>query len=269
MIVIRKLVFIIICISVLLWGGFVPPLQAEPVAETLKKDFPAFDFDGVMTTPIKGIYAVVYAGHEVVYYLPESGILITGEMIARGGVNMTEEVRGEIMSRYYKEIPLERGIKIGSGSHTVVEITDPDCPYCRNGSRYFADRPDVTRYVFFWPLSPESEQKVRHILCAADRVKMYEDVMAGAYDDGKALNLCREPAVDELLAAYRDLGMRIGMTGTPIFFVNGRAVRGANIPLIEAMLVEDAAKAEKALQTPAAPAPQTETPKAPEAPKKP
>ena len=241
-------------------------LLAGTTEETLKKDFPNFVFESVMPTPVKGVFAVVYAGQEIVYYIPESGILITGEMIARGGINMTDEVKSEIMSRHYKEIPLEKGIKIGTGPQTVVEITDPNCPYCRNGAKYFAGRTDVTRYIFFWPLSPDSEQKVRHVLCAKDRVKMYEDVMAAKYDGNATLSVCQDPAVDEQIKFYKELGAKIGMTGTPVYFINGRAVRGANTPLIEVFLAEDAAKAQKASEAPKpeAPKPEAAPPKTPE-----
>jgi len=232
------------CTLLLLLGVFLPSLWAETTEETLKKDFPSFVFDSVKPTTVKGVYAVIYAGQEVVYYVPEAGVLLTGEMIAKGGVNMTDEVKSEIMTLHYKDIPLEKGLKMGTGKNTVVEITDPNCPYCRSGAQYFADRTDVTRYVFFWPLSPDSEQKVRHILCAKDRVKMYEEVMAGKYDEA-SLTICQDPAVDSLMKDYKDLGTRIGMTGTPIYFINGKSVRGANVPVIEGLLKQNQAKEPK------------------------
>jgi thiol:disulfide interchange protein DsbC len=244
-----KVAVTVACTFLFLLGIVSPDLWAETTEVTLKKDFPSFVFDSVKPTPVKGIYAVIYAGQEVVYYVPESGILMTGEMIAKGGINLTDEVKSEIMSIHYKEIPLEKGIKMGTGKHTVVEITDPNCPYCRTGSQYFAGKADVTLYVFFWPLSPDSEQKVRHILCAKDRVKMYEEVMAGKYDQGTTLNICQDPAVDELMKFYKELGAKIGMSGTPVYFINGKAVRGANIPLIEVLLAEAAAKEQKKPQT--------------------
>jgi thiol:disulfide interchange protein DsbC len=244
-----KVAVTVACSFLFLLGFFSPNLRAETTEETLKKDFPIFVFDSVKPTPVKGIYAVIYAGQEVVYYVPESGVLLTGEMIAKGGINLTDEVKSEIMSSHYQEIPLEKGIKMGTGEHAVVEITDPNCPYCRNGAQYFAGKADVTRYVFFWPLSPDSEQKVRHILCAKDRAKMYEEVMAGKYDEGATLNICQDPAVDGLVETYKELGAKIGMSGTPVFFIDGKAVRGANIPLIEVLLAEAAAKEQNKPQT--------------------
>lgn len=232
-------------------------LRAETTEETLRKDFPDFIFDSVQSTPVKGIFAVIYAGQEVVYYLPENGILITGEMIAGGGINMTEEVKGELLSRHYGEIPLDMAIRAGKGKHMVVEITDPDCPYCRTGAKYFSDRNDVTRYILFWPLSAESEQKVRHILCAEDRLNMYEKVMAGKYDEEAIPGTCQDPEVEALIKSWKELGVKIGMTGTPVYFINGKAVRGANIPLIEVFLADDEAKDQTMLKTSEPPSPET------------
>ena len=69
----------------------------------------------------------------------------------------------------------------------MIEITDPDCTYCRQASAYLSARNDVTRYVFFFPLPihPNAEAKIRHIFCAADRARAYEEAMAGKLDDMK------------------------------------------------------------------------------------
>ena len=40
------------------------------------------------------------------------------------------------------EIDVSKAITIGSGPKTVVEFTDPDCPFCRKASKYFEGRRD-------------------------------------------------------------------------------------------------------------------------------
>jgi len=231
-----------------LWGiiflflGGVTHLYANPVIDKLKKDFPEFVFDSVMESPAKGIYAVIYANQEIVYYIPKAGILLTGEMIAKGGTNLTEGIRSDILTRRFKDIPLEKGIKIGEGKHTVVVFTDPDCSFCRHGALYFSDRTDVTQYVFFWPLSHDAVQKVRQILCAEDRVKVYEETMAGVYDGREDLSICTGADVDDLMDEHRALAERVGLTGVPVYFINGKAVHGANIPMINSLLNEKVQK---------------------------
>ena len=235
------------CSLVCLWGiifllGWGTHLYANPVTDKLKKDFPDFVFDSVIESPIKGIYAVTYANQSIVYYIPKSGILLTGEMIAKGGTNLTEDIRSDILTRRFKDVPLEKGIKIGEGKHAVVVFTDPDCSFCRHGALYFSDRTDVTQYIFFWPLSHDARHKVRQILCAEDRVKVYEETMVGVYDGREDISICTDPDVDNLMAEHRALAERMGFTGVPVYFINGKAVHGANIPMINSLLNEKGQK---------------------------
>jgi len=233
----KRCIFAGLCGIIFLLGGMTC-VWADPVADKLKNDFPGFAFDSVRESSIKDIYAVIYANQEIVYYMPKAGILLTGEMIAKGGVNLTDDIRSDILTRRFMDIPLEKGIKSGEGKNTVVVFTDPDCTFCRHGALYFSDRTDVTQYIFFWPLSHESYLKVRQILCAEDRVKTYEDTMAGIYDGREDLNVCANTEVDALLAEHRALAERLGLTGVPVYFINGKAVRGANIPMINNLLRE-------------------------------
>jgi thiol:disulfide interchange protein DsbC len=53
-----------------------------------------------------------------------------------------------------KEIPLEKGIKIGDGKSVVIEFTDPDCTFCRKAADWLEkNREGVTRYVFLYPIT--------------------------------------------------------------------------------------------------------------------
>jgi len=59
------------------------------------------------------------------------------------------------VAKLAKTLPLEKAVKIGDGKKVVIEITDPDCPFCRTASEYFSKKTDVIRYVFFAPLLKE------------------------------------------------------------------------------------------------------------------
>ncbi len=41
---------------------------------------------------------------------------------------------------WLKELPLDKAIRIGNGSHVVVEVSDPDCRFSRRMSRYWSMR---------------------------------------------------------------------------------------------------------------------------------
>lgn len=211
-------------------------LGAATPEETFRKNFPKVRLDGITPTAINGLYEIVSEGR-VAYYAPGPEYLITGSLITKEGRNLTEERAEEIMARKLREIPLEKALKIGSGPHTVIEITDPDCSFCRKASAFLSARKDVTRHVFFFPLSihPKAEAKIRYIFCATDRARAYEEAMAGKLDDMK-FKPCEDAAVTELVKTHKEIGTRIGVTGTPLFLIDGQVIGGADIPRMEKIL---------------------------------
>jgi thiol:disulfide interchange protein DsbC len=214
------------------------PLQAATPEESFRKSFPDIPLESVAPTAVPDLYEIV-AGGRVVYYAPGPEYLILGEIVTKERKNLTQERNGAIIALKMKALPLERALKIGSGPRTVIEITDPDCPFCRRASDYFVTRSDVTRYVFLYPLSmhPKAEAKIRYIFCAQDRAKAYEEAMTGKLDEMK-FTPCNDAVAAELVNAHKEIGRKIGIEGfgTPLFAINGQVVQGANIPQIEKIL---------------------------------
>lgn len=134
------------------------------------------------------------------------------------------------------EIDFSKAIQIGSGPKTVVEFTDPDCPFCRKASKYFEGRPDVTRYVFFKPLArhPRAKEKVRFILSMKDKVKAYHDVMSGRMDAAPAL--ASTPEGVKLQEEQSEIAKKSKVDATPTFIINGRIIEGFDLKKIEEML---------------------------------
>jgi thiol:disulfide interchange protein DsbC len=229
----KKTVPLVVLFSILF---HVSVLFAQPPAPeaSLKKDFPNLKYDSIQPSAVKGLYEVT-SGTQIFYYSPESEILMVGEMINKEGRNLTHEKKSEVFSGRMKDLPLEKALKMGNGKNIVIEFSDPNCGYCRKSSEFFSGRSDVTRYVFFFPLSPESEKKIRYILCAADRPKAYRDAYAGKLDNEK-FDACENAAIEEILKDHRKAAAHVGIEGTPFFSVNGRAVSGADLPLIEKLL---------------------------------
>jgi len=223
----------ILCVLLIIAGA---PVQAATPEESFRKSFPNLRADSIRPAGVNGLYEVV-SGNQVLYYAPGPEYLIYGPMITREGRNLTEERVLEIMERGLKGVPLEKALRIGAGPHQIIEITDPDCTFCRKASAFLSGRNDVTRHVFFFPLSihPNAEAKVRQIFCAEDRAKVYEETMAGKLDDMK-FTPCKTAAVEELLKAHKEIVARIGVTGTPLFLIDGQVVFGADIPRMEKLL---------------------------------
>lgn len=209
------------------------------IEETFKKTFPRVPFDTIQPTDMKGIYEV-RKGSELIYFIADPGYLFIGDIVNKEGTSLTGQKKEQLAAEKAKDLPLDKAIKIGSGKNTIVEFTDPDCPYCRQASAFLEQKTDVTRYIFFFPLPmhPDAENKVKYIFCAEDKAKAYEDAMKGKFDDQK-YEKCEKPDAIALLNLHKEVASKMGINGTPFFIVNGKkAVTGANTPEIEAALIK-------------------------------
>jgi thiol:disulfide interchange protein DsbC len=234
---IRIKAFLTLCVLMVIMTG--ATLQAATSEESFRKSFPDIPLESITPTDMPGLYEIVTGGR-IAYYAPGPEYLIIGEIVTREKKNLTQARNTEIQGKKFKDLPLEKSVKIGSGPHTVIEITDPDCPFCRKASAYFATRNDVTRYVFFYPIAalhPKAEEKVRYILCAKDKAKAYEEAMTGKLDEMK-FTPCDDAAAAELLKIHKEIGEKVGgaSIGTPLFMIDGQVVKGANMPQIEKIL---------------------------------
>jgi protein-disulfide isomerase len=141
---------------------------------------------------------------------------------------------------------------------TIVAFSDFQCPFCARGHETMeqvrALYGDRVRFVFkHFPLPghPAGALASRASFAAADAGKFWEfhdAVFAhGARFDGRDLLAIGnelgipQPALEEAMTssahdaevqADLDLGVRLGVTGTPAYFVNGRPLVGA-LPLID------------------------------------
>jgi thiol:disulfide interchange protein DsbC len=229
-------VFLTLCSLMVIMTG--ATLQAATPEESFRKSFPDIPLESISPTDIPGIYEIVSSGR-IVYYAPKPDYVIIGEIVTKEKKNLTQARSSELAEKKFKALPLEKALKIGSGSHTVIAITDPDCTFCRKASDYFATRNDVTQYVFLYPLSihPKAEAKIRYIFCAKNRTKAFEEAMTGKLDEMK-FTPCDDAAAAELVKTHKALGDKIGISGlgTPLFLIDGQFVRGANMPQIEKIL---------------------------------
>ncbi len=138
---------------------------------------------------------------------------------------------------WLKGIPLDKAIRIGSGRHLVIEVSDPDCRFSRRMNHYWGMRKDVTRYIFLVALKnhPEAPQKARYILAASDQARSYQEVFAGGLDFEEKLS-ARHDDDRGLLEIHRQVAARLGAIGTPTYLVEGVLISGAKVHEIERLL---------------------------------
>lgn len=206
------------------------------VAESLKKAYPKIRVDEVSKTDMEGIYEMQSEGN-IFYYHPKTGTLFLGDLV-RDKRSLTEARRNSIGSKLVKNLPLEKAVKIGNGRKMVVEFSDPDCPFCRKADEYLSKRGDVTVNLFLYPLPNhrDARKKSLQILCSADQAKAYKEVMAGKLDQPFELSAGCESKNSSTLEQHLAWGQKLGVSGTPAFWINGERVEGANIPEIERLL---------------------------------
>jgi thiol:disulfide interchange protein DsbC len=230
----------ILILILLLFPNFVSAKNLSPkdssagVVEQFKKSFPKNNFESVTPTDIKGLYEV-YTGNQIYYYMPKDDVIIGGPVTTKNGVNVTKESYSQKMAQKMAKLPLDGALKIGNGKTAVVEFIDPNFHLCRESYKYFTQRKDVTIYAFFFPLSKESADKTKHILCSKDPAKAYEDALGGKLNNAQ-LAACADKKVDETIKTHMKSASQIGVRGTPLFYIKGQIVEGFDQPLIEKLL---------------------------------
>jgi len=227
----------IILLSVFFFFPACLSAQNSSPEEMFKKSFPQNNFESITPTKIKGVYEV-YTGNQIYYYMPEAEVILYGSIIAKGGINLTRESSISKIAKKMATLPLEDALKIGNGKTPVVEFMDPDCSHCREAYNYFSKRKDVTMYVFFFPVFQDSGKKIKHILCAKDKLKTYEDYMSGKIDKNAPLNACTDKKVEETAKTHLRLASQAGVRGTPLFYIKGQVVDGFEAAAIEKLLKE-------------------------------
>jgi len=215
------------------------PVKEKPEI-TLRRAYPNLPFESIEQTEIKGLYEVI-SGLNVFYYYPEKEYLIFGEIFTTSGKNITAERKGGIAANLMKNLPLDKAVKSGSGKTTVIEFTDPDCPYCRKAYDFFKTRNDVTIYSFFSPIAhPAAISKIYYILNAEDRSKAYHEVFEGKNVSQPSAGY--SDSIKRLAREHMDLARSVGVSGTPTFFINGTQVVGADFQQIERLIGNDSQK---------------------------
>ena len=130
-----------------------------------------------------------------------------------------------------------------AGAPKVIELTDPDCPYCQALERFWltkeAEGRPVQRLVYFVSgIHPQAAAKAEHILCSPDQQAAFKSVYSGAQP--ASLHKCRPGA--EKVARDAETVRKMGISGTPTLFVDGKLVSGFQQAELEAFLETESRK---------------------------
>lgn len=211
---------------------------AAEAQRQLRQTFTNLTFEDFGPAPVKGPIYQAIAGGRVIYYAPDSQHLLFAAIYDKNGVNLTALAQDASARKRLGAINPADALMVGpAGAPKVIEFTDPDCPYCQALERFWlakeAEGKPVQRLVYFVSgIHPQAAAKAEHILCSPDPQATFKAVYSGAQPT--SLHTCRAGA--EKVARDADTVRKMGVSGTPTLFVDGKLVSGFQQAELEAFL---------------------------------
>lgn len=211
---------------------------ADDAERLLQQTFTNLRFEDFGPAPVEGPIYQATAGGKIIYFAPQSEHLLFATVYDRNGVNLTALAQEQGAARRLKAIDPAKALAIGpSDAPTVIEFTDPDCPYCQALDRFWkakaAEGKPVRRLIFFVSgIHPTAAAKAEHILCSPDR----EAAFQAAYS-GQTPPLLRQCAAGrDKVADDAELVAKVGVSGTPTLIADGKLISGFQQAELEAFL---------------------------------
>lgn len=226
-------------------GSALTKAAAEAEA-LLHQTFTNLTFEEFGLSPVRGPVYQAIAGGRMIYFAPESEHLIFGAVYDRNGANLTAFAQDAAARKRAAAMDPGDALRIGpDGAPTVIEFTDPDCPYCQALERFWiartAEGQPVQRQVYFVSgIHAGAAVKAEHILCSPDPEREFKAIYAGATPS--PLRKCKQGA--EKVAREAETIRKMGITGTPTLIVDGKLISGFQQGELQAFL--DAAYAKTA-----------------------
>lgn len=211
----------------------------------LKQTFTNLRFEHFAPSPIKGPIYQALAGGRLLYYAPESEHLIFAAIYDRSGVNLTALSEEARTRQSLARIDTSRALAIGpENAPTIIEFTDPECPYCHSLDRFWsakaAEGKPVRRLVFFVTgIHAGAAAKAEHILCSPDKEAAFKAIYAGA----SPAELLRCPEGRATLDAQTRIVGETQIGGTPTLIAGTQVISGFRQGELETFLESAAAKA--------------------------
>lgn len=207
-------------------------VYAEDASEAIKKALKHVPIVSVKEAPVPGLYQVVTKGGEVVYVDEKAKHVFTGDLLAIEGpgkfANLSEKVRSEQRVKLIEDVDRATAVTFAAEGERKGEIfvfTDTDCGYCR---KLHMEVPALTKmgidvHYLAWPragVTSGTGKTMSDIWCAKDKL--------GAMDLAKqGQKVPDQESCDTPIQAHLDLGVKLGVRGTPaIFLSDGRQIGG-------------------------------------------
>lgn len=217
---------------------------AAEAQRQLRQTFTNLTFEDFGPAPVSGPIYQAVAGGRVIYFAPESEHLLFAAIYDKNGINLTALAQDASARKRLGAINPDDALVIGPpGAPKVIEFTDPDCPYCQALERFWlakeAEGKPVQRLIYFVSgIHPEAAAKAEHILCSPDQKAAFKSVYTGARP--ASLHKCKTGA--DKVARDAETVRKMGVSGTPTLFLEGKLVSGFQQGELEEFLEAKAQK---------------------------
>ncbi|GAA0309437.1 DsbC family protein [Sphingomonas oligophenolica] len=217
---------------------------AEAAQQKLQQTFANLKFEDFGPAPINGPIYQATAGGRIIYYAPDSEQILFAAVYDKNGVNITALAQDASARKKLGALDPAKALVIGpAGAPTVIEFTDPECPYCRALEKFWiakaAEGKPVRRLIYFVSgIHPQAAAKSEHILCSPDKEAEFKSIYGGAQP--AVLRKCATGHAK--VEADAIAVQKIGITGTPTLIVDGKLVSGFQQGELEQFLADHSAK---------------------------
>ncbi|NIM69171.1 MAG: thioredoxin fold domain-containing protein [Xanthomonadales bacterium] len=183
----------------------------------------------ISETPIDGLLQV-QVNNEIVYASADAKYLIAGRIIDMDTqVNLTDQAKASIRKELLQDLDHSRHITFAAAEpqHELLVFTDIDCGYCRKLhsqiAEYMAEGISI-QYLAFprAGIGSHSYEKYVSVWCADDP--------QGALTDAKAGNEPEPLQCDNPVSEQYDLGLKVGVTGTPALLTSDGTLIPGYVP---------------------------------------
>ena len=218
----------------------VPPQVDKTIRAALAKFASKVVIDTIEPSPLPGFYQVIASG-QLVYVSADGKYMVNGDLV---DIDQHKSLSDVAWARFRKaelaKVPQSERI-VFAPPHpkaTLTVFTDVNCGFCRELHEHIADFNKAGFAVEYlaWPRegvnttagrpTPTYSEMVS-VWCAADRKAAFTEAKQGHAP--KALT-CTNPVKDEF-----ELGVRLGVTGTPTIITQDGRVLGGYITAQQAL----------------------------------
>jgi thiol:disulfide interchange protein DsbC len=211
------------------------PAVEQVVRAALQKLAPGVQIDSIVPAPLPGFYQVIGSG-QLVYVSDDGKYMLNGDLVDLGAKrNLTERAWAAFRKAELAKVPAAQRIVFAPPhpKYTVTVFSDVNCGYCRMFHSHIdqLNAEGIAVEYLAWPRegvtttagnpTPTYTEMVS-VWCAADRRAAFTAAKQGRAPKPAQ---CPNPVRDEY-----DLGVRMGVNGTPTILGPDGMVLGGYVP---------------------------------------